>query len=325
MEPRIQYAQTKDGVSIAYWTLGEGTPLVHMPLMLSHAQSEWRFPEYHHWYERLAANRKLIRYDGRGFGLSQRDVSDYSLDALTLDLEAIVDRLALEKFVLFGAGNYGPVAITYAARNPERVSHLILWCSWARTLDTASPEFRGIRRLLDIDWGLYTETMAHTVLGWSAGEPAHRQAALMRESATQQAAQAFLAANREFDVTNLLPQVRSPTLVLHRGTWLSVDVARGLASRIPDARLALLAGESGAPYLGDTEAVATAIDEFLGEGGQVAALAAGRSGLVTILFTDLTSSTALTQRLGDAKAQELLRAHNTIVRDALREHSGAEI
>jgi len=327
MEPSIQYAKTTDGVSIAFCTLGVGMPLVHMPLAFSHVQMEWRFAEYRHWYERLAEGRMLIRYDGRGNGLSQRDVSDYSLHALSLDLEAVVNRLDLERFALLGVGNYGPVAIAYAAHNPERVSHLVLWCSWARTLDTASPQFRGIRRLLDIDWELYTETVAHTVLGWSAGEPARRQAALSRDSVTQQAAQAFFAANRDFDVIGLLPQVRSPTLVLHRGTWLSVDVARDLAAQIGDARLVLLEGESGVPYLGDMEAVLQAIDEFLGEGEEVAAGAeAPTPGTFrTVLFTDVEGSTALTQRLGDARAREVLREHERMTREALRAHGGTEV
>ena len=86
MEPRIQYAQTADGVSIAFWTLGEGAPIVHMPEQFSHIQLEWQMPEIRRWYQGLALNRKHVRYDGRGSGLSDRDVGDYSLYALLLDL-----------------------------------------------------------------------------------------------------------------------------------------------------------------------------------------------------------------------------------------------
>ena len=92
MEPRIQYAKTKDGVSIAFWTLGEGMPLVHAPLPgFSHIQMEWQIPEIRHFYESLAAKRKLIRFDRPGFGLSQRDVADHSLDASLTYLETLVD------------------------------------------------------------------------------------------------------------------------------------------------------------------------------------------------------------------------------------------
>ena len=102
MEPRIQYAKTTDGVSIAFWTLGEGTPYVWMPMPpFSHIQLEWQNPRSRAQYERVAEKRKLVRYDGRGTGLSDREVTDFSLDAQMLDLEAVVDRLGLERFALF--------------------------------------------------------------------------------------------------------------------------------------------------------------------------------------------------------------------------------
>jgi class 3 adenylate cyclase len=328
MEPRIQYAKTADGVSIAFWTLGEGMPFMHMPLAFSHIQMEWQIPECRRWYEGLAQNRKLVRYDTRGLGSSERNVTDLSADALDLDMEAVVDRLGLEKFALLGLQHSGPLAIAYAARHPERVSHLILWGAYARASEyLASSEFRAMRALVGTAWQTYTEAVAHTLLGWSAGEPARRYAALVRDSVSPEFFQAVvIPALNEFDVTPLLPQVRSPTLVLHRRqhAGVSVDVARGLASRIPDARLVLLEGESGAPYLGDTEAVLAAIHEFLGE-EEKATSAATLAGLVTILFTDMEGSTTLTQHLGDAKAQEVLRAHNSIVRDALKACGGSEI
>jgi len=328
MEPRIQYAQTADGVSIAFWTLGEGMPLVHMPRHpFSHVELEWQIPEMRRWYERLAQKRMLVRYDGRGSGLSQRNVADYSLDALVLDLGAVVDHLGLEAFALLGHMRTGPVAIAYAARHPERVSHLLLWCAHARTSDLLqSPQAEALVALMDQDWGLFTETAAHVVMGWSEGEPARRFAAFMRECITPEEVRAAYASILEFDVTALLPQLKSPTLVLQRRqvAYPEVHIASGLASRIPGARLALLEGTSLAPYLGDMEAVLAAIDEFLGEGEEAAAGPAP-SGLVTILFTDIEGSTSLTQRLGDAKAQEVLREHNRIVRDALKAHGGSEV
>ena len=328
MEPRIQYAQTADGVSIAFWTLGEGMSFVYMPTApWSHIQLEWQDPEQRRWYERLAQKRKLVRYDGRGTGLSERSAADFSVDAQMLDLEAVVDRLGLDRFALFGSFNSGPAAIAYTARHAERVSHLMLWCSYARASDwRRSPQIKALRGLVDKDWETYTETYAHIVRGWSAGEEARRQAAFLRESITQEAMQVCAATVRGYDVTDLLPQLSSPTLVLHRRQFhlVDVDIARSLASRIPDARLALLEGTAGAPYLGATETVLQAIDEFLGEGEEAVA-AVAPSGLVTILFTDMEGSTTLTQRLGDAKAQEVLRTHNTIVRDALKAHSGSEI
>ena len=249
MEPRIQYAQTADGVSIAYWVLGEGQPLVHLSLVFSHIQMEWQFPECRRWYERLAQNRKLIRFDFRGGGLSDRNVGDFSLEGLLLDLEAVADGLGLETFALFGPAHLGPVAIAYAARHPDRVSHLLLWSTYREASDWSSwPQVQGIRALMNIDWNLYTEAMAHTLLGWSEGEPARRFAALVRESITPEDLQRVIPAISDWDIGPLLPHVKAPTLVLQRREAISgVTAATGLASRIPNARLALLEGGSLSP------------------------------------------------------------------------------
>jgi DNA-binding NarL/FixJ family response regulator len=127
-----------------------------------------------------------------------------------------------------------------------------------------------------------TDTCAHLALGWSAGEVGRHAAQRLRESVTPEAARAALVAMGQFDVTALLPSLKTPTLVLHRSDvpWLPVDIARALASRIPEARLSILEGESTAPYLGDTEAAASAIDEFLGEveEGRTARWEAGAAG-----------------------------------------------
>jgi class 3 adenylate cyclase len=328
MEPRIQYAKTADGVSVAFWTLGEGMPLVHMPLIFSHIQMEWQIPECRRWYERLAEKRKLIRYDYRGFGLSERNVTDVSLDASVVDVEAVVDRLGLGKFAVLGLCTSGPEAIAYAARHPERVSHLILWGAYARASDyvRSSPQLQAFRALLDKDWEVYTETASHVGFGWSAGEESRRFAALLRESITPDVNRAAIAAADEFDVTPLLPQVQSPTLVMHRRqlAFPVVDLGRDLATRIPDARLVFLEGTTVAPWEG-MELFLDAVDDFLGEGAPAAAGGAAPGAFRTVLFTDVESSTALTQRLGDAKAREVLRTHERIVREALKAHSGSEV
>ncbi len=245
MEPHIQYAQTKDGVSIAYSTLGEGMPFVHMPHPFPHLQLDWEMPELRSWYERLAEKRMLVRYDPRGTGLSDRDVTEFSLDTGVRDMEAVVDRLGLERFALWAPVVSGPAGIAYAVRHPERVSHLILWNSGARTTDVmGGPQAQALLQLANADWDVFTETAAHVWFGWSAGEQARRYAAVIRESMTQEALQASVPATLDRDVTELLPQVRSPTLVLHRREtpFPPVDTARGLASRIPNARLLLLEG-----------------------------------------------------------------------------------
>ena len=268
MEPRIRYATTADGVSIAFWTLGEGVPLVYMAGGPWGHVELWDILECRRWYELLAQKMMLVRYDVRGTGWSERDVSDHSLDALTLDVEAVVNCLGLDRFAMFGAFDAGPVAIAYAARRSERVSRLILWCSWARSSDIRSPRIRAWLGLLDQDWELMTDTCAHLALGWPAGEVGRHAAQRLRESVTPEAARAALEAMGQFDVTDLLPRLKVPTLVLHRNgiPWLPVDIARALTSRIPDAQLTVMEGESTAPYLGDAEAAASAVDAFLGEG-----------------------------------------------------------
>ena len=231
MEPRIQYVQTKDGVSIAFWTMGKGMPLVYMPdIPFSHMQLEWRGRGSRRWYERLAERRRLVRYDGRGVGLSEREVTDFSLDAQVLDLEAVVDRLELEKFALFATVHGGPIAIAYAARHPEQVSHLFLWFSYAR-----GSEPRWVRRLgglMDKEWEVYTETVARSLLGWSEGKGASRYAEFIRESIGPEGLQRSWDAIRQFDASDLLGQVRSPTLVLHRRQFPfgEVGIARNLAA-----------------------------------------------------------------------------------------------
>jgi len=326
MEPRIQYAKTADGVSIAFWTLGEGTPFVQMTNPpFSHIQLEWQISGFRRWYERLAEKRKLVRFDGRGTGLSDRNVADYSLDAHMLDLQAVVERLGVQTFVMFAPFHAAPIAIAYAIRHPEAVSQLLLWCPFARSRGRT----QAFEALLNRDWELFTEAVAHAVSAWSTAEEGNRHAAYLRECVTAETGRAIYSALPEFDVAAVLSQVRTPTLILQRRQIPldpGVEVAKGLASGIPDARLALLEGASIFPGVGDMEAVLSAIDEFLGESEKTAeALATAPSGLVTILFTDIEGSTRLTQRLGDAKAQEVLRTHNAIVRDALKACGGSEV
>lgn len=331
MEPRVHYAQSADGVSIAYWTLGNGEPFVYAPIMpFSHIQLEWGIPACRRWYELLAAGRQLVRYDGRGSGLSDRDATDFSLEAQLLDLSAVVDKLGLEHFVLFGAADPGMTAIAYAAQNPDRVSHLILWCTWATRADvSASPRTKGLRALLDQDWDLYTETVARALLGWRAEGEARQFAAFYRQCTTPEVLRRVVEAAYEMDVSALLPEVQCPTLVLHRRDLPSpeLSVVKEIAKKIPDGSLALLEGSSPIPFMGDMEAVLTATHDFLGDVDSPAAHVpiTDRSAPVTIIFTDIAGSTDLTQRLGDAKAQEVLRLHNTIVREALKAHAGVEI
>jgi len=266
MEPRIQYAKTSDGVSIAFRTIGEGKALVGVPTGPWGMAMESRNPGYRRWHERLARKRMVVLYDNRGTGLSGSE-EDWSFESQTLDLDAVVNHLGLDGFALVAPTLGGPAAIAYAASHPERVTHLLLWCSWARTTDAlGSPQARAILALIDEDWEVFTETAAHVIFGWSSGSEAHEGAVAFRESMPKETMRAYLEALLEFDVTDLLPRLRSPTLVLHcrQSQFPGPDVAQGLASRIPNARLVLLEGPA-VPWVGDMEANARAMDEFVGD------------------------------------------------------------
>ncbi len=334
MEPRIQYAKTSDGVSIAYWAIGDGEPLVYMPNVIwSHAQLEWQFLEIRQWYELLAADRKLVRFDARGTGLSQRVVDDYSLEALELDVDAVAERLDLDRFALFASINAAPVAIAYAAHNPKRVSRLILWC-YAPNADMAGSRYlslQALQQVMDRDWETYTETRAGMEFGWSAGEVAHRYAAFLRECITPEMASRAYDVVGAFDVMPLLPKITSPTLVLHRQDlyFWGVEASRALAARIPGASLMLLEGVSAAPFLGDVEKVLRAVEGFLSDGQQAAAAQPppknATSGTAIILFADIADSTALTERLGDAAFRAKARDLDEALRRAISSNGGTAI
>ncbi len=331
MEPSIQYAKTEDGVSIAFWTLGEGMPFVHMPSTpYNPTLRMWHTPEGRRWCERLAESRKFVRYDNRGFGHSQRDVTDFSLEAFVRDLEAVVERLAPERVALFGYYQSGPMAIAYAVRHPERVSHLVLWCTSARGGDIYGADtYEALSELAEKDWVFFTESWAQLTFGWSSGEQARQYATYLRESATPKTLRAVFDSTYNVDVTDLLTEVRTPTLVIQRRgiDATGLGVAQSLAARIPDARLVVLEGDLVIPYDDDMAETIATIDDFLGEGtGAESATQGLATDIVhTILFTDVEGSTALTDRLGDAGARDILREHERIVREALKKHGGSEV
>jgi len=124
MEPRMQVVRTSDGVNIAYWELGHGPLLINLSLPSSHAYREWQMPAFRMLYEQSASVWRIVRYDPRGVGSSDRDVSDFSIDALVRDLEAVVARLSAPAIQLAGFAMAGTVALAYAARHPEMVTHL---------------------------------------------------------------------------------------------------------------------------------------------------------------------------------------------------------
>ena len=326
MEPLVQYCTTSDGVRIAYATAGEGPALVWLASsVVSHVQLEWRQPSLQRAYNSIIATRTLVRLDQRGIGLSDREVEDLSLDGQVRDVEAVIQMLALPSFALLGVESGGATAIAYAIRHPERVSHLVLMNPIWRFSDVAAtPQGQAILELVRQDWEMFTESVGGLVFGYRRDE-GRQYGDLVAASTTADVFLRGVEVMANVDLTELLPQVKAPTLVVHHTgiKYVTTAMMRDLAARVPNARLHVVAGA----YADEAENLTQAIMGFLGE-SEDKTIDAGPSGpgaVRTVLFTDITDSTALTQRLGDAKAQELVRAHNAIVREALAPHGGSEI
>jgi len=342
MEQHIRFCTSSDGTRIAYATVGQGWPVVRIRPWFTHLEFEWENPMWRSSIERLSARHLLIRHDGRGMGLSDHQVSDYSPEAHVRDLEAVVDALGLERFALYGVSQGGATSITYAVRYPERVSHLILQGSFARMgwfIDTEEGQqrFQTSLSLIRQGWGTdlpaYRQFFTSLFMPDADAEAIRQFNEMQRISASPENAAAVLSALRDTDVSELLSHVRAPTLVVHcRGDAIvPFEAGRELAAGIPGARFLPLDSRNHAllPHEPAAEALGKAVDEFLDEGEEARAARGAPSrepgGLVTILFTDVEGSTALTERLGDAKAREVLRNHERIVREALRAHGGAEV
>lgn len=220
------------------------------------------------WYERLGRRFTVVRYDHRGGGMStRRDGVVRSIDALVDDIGTIADEVSPEPFVLLGFITGGLPAIAYAARHPERVSHLVLWCSGARHLAQGNASRVGsLFQLAASDWELFTESLCQAALGWREADEARSWAAVVRQGTTQAEFLRFVEERRQWDVTAELENVRAPTLVLHDESNALTDSESGreLAARIADARFVACSTARGAP---DSGAIA-AIDALTGSGAR---------------------------------------------------------
>jgi class 3 adenylate cyclase/pimeloyl-ACP methyl ester carboxylesterase len=326
MELRMQYATTRDGVRIAFGTAGRGSWIVRAPgLPFTHCQLEW--DQGSDFFDQLSANWSVVQFDPRGTGLSDRGVRDFSLEARILDLEAVVDRLGPESFVLHGIAFSGPMAVTYALRHPERVTHLILDDTQARTADFMTvPQVRALDQLVE-EWDLFLEHMVFTFFGLGR-EQARPHLDYMRACVTQDAARHIFAAVRDDDVSELLPRLTVPTLIVqHSGaSKQNVEAARDMAARIPDARLVMLEGLAQS----DMPKLVRAIGELVGTEPQFSLpQPAGRrrqtAGVRTIIFTDLVDHTGMMRRLGDEAGRAVLRDHEALTRELLKGFGGEEV
>ena len=265
----VRYARTADGANIAYTVHGDGPALVLVPsgpwetLQIVAGVAAWR-----DWHEQLARQHLLVRYDARNTGLSDAATPRADLEQRLADLTGVVDALDLRRVALLAAQTAGPVAIAFAARQPERVSHLVLWCTYARGGDYfRSPHSQALHSMAEKDWVLFLDAMCHAELGWSAGEPAEQLAAQLHAHLAPAVLAAHDAQARTTDVTALLSRLRARTLVVHmrQVTHPLEQVARNLASSIANARLAVLDGDSVAPFVGDVAAGVSLLEGFLAE------------------------------------------------------------
>jgi pimeloyl-ACP methyl ester carboxylesterase len=257
LKQNIKYCRTDDGVRLAYATVGSGPPLVRTAHWLGHLEYDWELPIFRHLLLGLARDFTVLRHDARGNGLSDWDVGELSLEAWVKDLETVVDAAGLERFPLFGFSQGCAVSIAFAVRHPERVSHLVLYGGY------------GLGRMkrpgvTDADRERFSAMKTLIKLGWGADQPMFRQifTSLLMPTATKEQADAFNEAQRlsaspecaaryfelvnHFDVRQLLPQVKVPTLVLHlRDDGVNpIELGREMAATIPDARFVAMPGRN---------------------------------------------------------------------------------
>jgi DNA-binding CsgD family transcriptional regulator/pimeloyl-ACP methyl ester carboxylesterase len=272
--PRISYARSADGVSLAFTTTGQGPALVFVPWVpFSNFRTEWQSAFLSGIFERLARRLTVIHYDGRGTGHSQRDVTDLSLEAMVADLTAVVDQVGAAEVNLLGQYNSCPHAIAFAARYPERVKRMALFGGSARGWNAISDrQTQALLSLIEQDWNTFADTAAHLWMGWAAGEAGRDVAEAIRGAVTPQVARATMQAASAVDVTEQLPKVAAPTLVLHRRgmTQIPVDVSRSLAQDLPRGRLVVLEGDQPTLFMADPDGTVGLLTAFFCDGTEPA-------------------------------------------------------
>jgi class 3 adenylate cyclase len=332
MESPTRYAQSADGTNIAYQVHGDGPlDLVFVPGFVSHAELVWEEPAIARFLRRLASFSRLIFFDKRGQGLSDRLGRPPTLEESMDDLGAVMDAADSGQAAIFGISEGGPMSVLFAATYPDRVSSLILYGTFARM--TKAPDFpEGVSAERLDSWA----EMVHEEWGgavgvnvWApseAGNPEFERwwGRLLRQGTSPSGAIELMNLYKEIDVRSVLPAIDAPALVLHHSGDRLVPArqARYLAERIPDARYVELDGIDHLPMVGDQNALLDEVEEFLV--GSRRAHEAERA-LATVLFTDIVGSTETAARLGDSRWRDLLERHDATVRRELAIYRGREV
>jgi pimeloyl-ACP methyl ester carboxylesterase len=331
--PETRYTKSGD-VNIAYQVVGEGPfDLIWVPGWISNVEESWEVPEYAHFLQRLSSFSRLILFDKRGTGLSDR-VSNELLPTLEQrmdDVRAVLDATGSERAAVVGASEGGNLSILFAATYPERVRAVVLvaiyakriWSPdypWAPTVEERERE----NELLEREWA--GEMDVSELAPRAADDPAlmRRIATFFRRSASPGAAVALNRMNTNIDTRAVLPAISVPTLVLHRTGDLNVKAAEGrwIADQIPGARYVELPGDDHLAWVGDTDALLDEVEEFLT--GVRRAPSPDRV-LATVLFTDIVGSTERLTQVGDRRWREMLDEHHRLVRRELERYRGREI
>jgi pimeloyl-ACP methyl ester carboxylesterase len=329
--PEVRYARSGD-VNIAYQVTGQGPfDLVYVMGWVSNIEAFWQEPSVARFFERLASISRLILFDKRGTGLSDRVPIDQlpTLEQRMDDVRAVMDAVASERAALMGVSEGGPMCALFSATYPERTSHLIMYGSYAkRVWDPEYPwaptpeQRRRWYELLERDWATGGDI---TTLAPGADDRLRRWwVRYLRMSASPAAAIALGKMNTQIDIRSLLPAIRVPTLILHRTGDLDIDVggSRLMAERIPRAKFVELPGNDHLPFVGDSDAILDEVEEFLTGTRQHAP---SDRVLATLLFTDIVGSTERAAHLGDRRWRALLESHNIVVREQLARYRGREV
>ena len=267
VDPETHVATASDGVRITWTSLGNGPTLIYLPgVPFSNAEGEWRIPVVRRALLRLAKHVRLVQFDGRGTGRSQRDVNDVSIAAHLRDIDAVVAAAGVEQCVLLGFYHSSLPAIAWAARHPERVRGLVLFGGATRGWDMMrGPGTQALLSLIERDWDTFVESITHAWLGWPAGEEGRLAAEWFRSSTSPAIARATLEAAGLEDVSRDAARVRCPVLILHRAdaTVIPIALSEDLAKALPTARLEILPGSSASLFFENADVVVDRLVAFV--------------------------------------------------------------
>ena len=317
MLPKTKYARSDD-VRIAYPITGDGPfDVVWAPGTMSHLDLDWEIPQRALFFERFSKFCRLIRFDKRGTGLSDRPVKMATLEERTDDIRAVMDDIGVESANIFGVSEGGSMACLFAATYPQRVNSLLVWGAQARWIASSDHPWGQTREehdrmvaMIDDDWSSF-----EYITGPGAGvgknaDPVFIESLsrYMRAAANPSAVHAYEQMNGQIDTRPILPSIQAPTLVMNRtgDPCANVEAARDMASRIPGAKFKEYPGNSHSMMLDDMETVLSDIQEFIT--GERPIDSSDRI-LATVLFLDIASSTERAAELGDTPWRNLLNSY----------------